>query len=70
MGCNAKNNLHNCCGFSPKQLVFGYKPSLPSKPRNKLLAMKGSTREFLRSHLNVVSDSRREFIVWKASQKL
>ena len=27
---NAKNSLHNCYGYSPKQLVFEHNPSLPS----------------------------------------
>ena len=50
---NAKNSLHNCYGYSPNQLVFGHKPSLPTFLVNDP-AMEENASDLLRRHLNGV----------------
>ena len=67
---NAKDNLHNCYGYSLNQLVYRHNPSLPSVLTNKLPVMEGSTSELLRSHFNAISDSRRVFIECEGNEEL
>ena len=67
---NAKNNLHNCYGYSPNQLVFGRNPSLPSYSVNNLPAMEESASDLLRKHLNAMSESRKVFLERETNEKL
>ena len=67
---NAKDNLHNCYGYSLNQLVYRHNPSLPSVLTNKLPVMEGSTSELLRSHFNAISDSRRVFVECEGNEEL
>ena len=68
---SSKNALHNVCGFSPNQLVFGYNPSLPTVLINRAPALeKVSCSEVVAENLNALHAARNAFIQCEASEKI
>ena len=67
---NAKNSLHNVCGYSPYQMVFGQNPNLPLSFNSKLPALEGiSSSELVRKNLNALHVARQEFVRLESCEK-
>ena len=68
---SAKNALHNCSGFSPNQLVFGFNPNLPSILNNKPPALRSVTSsQLVADNLSALHMARKAFVESEASRKL
>ncbi|KAL5262651.1 hypothetical protein ACHWQZ_G008148 [Mnemiopsis leidyi] len=68
---HAKNSLINIYGFSPYQLVFGYNPSIPGIPNNKLPALSSETSsKMVASQINSLRTARMAYIKAENSERI
>ena len=68
---SAKNALANVNGYSPNQLVFGKNPNYPSVLTSDLPGLEEwNNSDILRENLNLMHESRREFIKLESDERL
>jgi hypothetical protein len=68
---SARNALHNCHGYSPNQLVFGYNPVLPSVFSDSVSVLENRTSsQLIADNLNAMQSARSEFIKNESNEKI
>ena len=68
---SAKNDLHNCYGYSPNQLVFGKNQKFPSVLIANPPALEGQTSsEIIANHLNMMHAGGAAFIKSETAKNL
>ena len=67
----ARNALHNCHGYSPNQLVFGYNPATPNVYSEDLPVIEGkSSAKMVAENLRAMHDARLDFLKNENSEKI
>ena len=67
---SATNALQNRNGYAPNQLVFGRNVNLPSLSSVKPPALKSSTTDIVRQHLNAMHSARENFMKVDSSNRI
>ena len=67
---SATNALQNRNGYAPNQLVFGRNVNLPSLSSDKPPALKSSTTDIVRQHLNAMHSARENFMKVDSSNRI
>ena len=66
----ARNALHNCHGYSPNQLVFGYNPALPNVFSGAPPQLESSSSEIVAQHLTAMHAARADFLKNESNEKI
>ena len=66
----SRNALHNCHGYSPNQLVFGYKPALPNVFSGGPTQLESYSSEIVAKHLTAMHVARVDFLKNESNEKL
>jgi hypothetical protein len=68
---SARNALHNCHGYSPNQLVFGYNPVVPNVYSDSLPILENKTSsQIVADNLNATQSARLDLIKTESNEKV